>query len=123
MAPHPVVPIELTQGPFTVDEARRHGLTRWHLKGASWRRIARGTYTWVGLPPGPAVALSAIGAQLPAEAVFSGRTAAWLHGLDVPFPEIIEVTIPRECGVTRRHGVAISRAHVDPEEVVHRQGQ
>lgn len=31
--------------------------------------------------------------------MFSGRTAAWVHGLDVPTYEPVEVTLPVACGI------------------------
>jgi hypothetical protein len=48
----PFVPEALKQGPFTVDQARRQGLERWHLEGASWVRVQPGTYMWAGLRVG-----------------------------------------------------------------------
>ncbi|HEY1420935.1 MAG TPA: DUF559 domain-containing protein [Candidatus Dormibacteraeota bacterium] len=47
--------------------------------------------------------------RLPGDAVFSGRTAAWLHGLDVAPCSPIEVTVPISCLVTRRLGLSIRR--------------
>jgi len=38
------VPEALTRGPFTLAEAARHGLARWHLEGYAWRRVGPGTY-------------------------------------------------------------------------------
>jgi hypothetical protein len=46
MAPTPRIPPELPKGPFTVEEAHRHGVTRAQLVGASWRRLGRGFYAW-----------------------------------------------------------------------------
>src|SRR5205807_1389554 len=40
----PVIPVALTTGPFNLEEARRHGLTKDHLLGASWRRLGGGFY-------------------------------------------------------------------------------
>ena len=98
----PLVPAELTHGPFTVAEARRAGLARWNLEGVSWRRLAPGIYAWAGVPVTPALKLEAFRLRMPQSAAFSGRTAAWLHGLDVAPCEPVE--IQRDCcdAVVRR---------------------
>lgn len=83
MPPKPTVPLELRRGPFTVAQARRAGLARWHLEGASWRRVGRGLYVWAELSETPAQKLEAAQLRLGASAAFSGKTAAWLHGLDI----------------------------------------
>jgi very-short-patch-repair endonuclease len=66
--------------------------------------------------------LRAAWCRLPPAAVFSGRTAAWLHGLDVDTGERIEVTIPKSLGVTTRSGMIVRRSSLDAEEVVQRRG-
>jgi hypothetical protein len=54
--------------------------------------------------------------------VFSGLTAAWLHGLDVPLCSPIEVTIPKGTGVSARSGLIVTRASLEAREVVRRKG-
>ena len=105
MPRRPLVPPELTRGPFTVAEARRSGLARWHLEGATWRRLTPGTYAWAGLSETPDLMLEAARLRRPSSIAFSGRTAAWLHGLDVPCDPIETI-----------------RAEVDDREVVVRRG-
>ena len=109
----PIVPTVLKQGPFTVGDARRAGIHRWHLKGASWRRTGRGTYAWAGRTPGPLEKLAAAKLRLPEEAAFSGMTAAWLHGLDVDPCDPVEVTIPKREGVSGRAGLAVRQASLE----------
>lgn len=99
------LPAELTAGPFTLRDALRAGLDRWHLEGSSWRRLGPRVYAWAGLPDTPELRLEAVRSRLPAAAVFSGLTAAWLHGLDVVACEPIEVTIPKGSGVSARSGL------------------
>lgn len=54
--------------------------------------------------------------RLPEGAVFSGLTAAWLHGLKVlPFDRI-EFTIPKSAGVTTRSGMVVRRAALGGHE-------
>jgi very-short-patch-repair endonuclease len=68
------------------------------------------------------MALAAAVARLPEGAAFSGRTAALLHGLDVAPRDLIEVTIPKGCGVSARSGMSVNRAQLEPGAVVFRQG-
>ena len=116
------MPPELTGGPFTFVEAQRAGLTRRQLQGASWRRVGAGLYVWAGLTEGPALVLAAVLRRLPAAAAFSGRTAAWLHGLDLPPCDPIDVTVPTGCGVSARSGVSVHRTRLRDREVVERRG-
>ena len=95
---------------FDLEEARRHGLTRDHLLGASWRRLQHGVYAWREIADEPYIRLKAAMRRLPPGAALSGRSAAWLHGLDVAPCQPIEATVPTSSRVTRVEGVAISRA-------------
>ncbi len=122
MPPRPVVPAELTSGPFTLAEARRAGLTRRQLQGRSWRRVGPGVYVWAGLAENPMLMLAAVRHRLPAGAVFSGRTAAWLHGVDVPPCDPVEATLPRPRGVMLRGGVSVRGAPLPAADVVTRRG-
>src|SRR3954470_1806277 len=94
MAPRPEVPASLTRGPFTTDDARSAGLTTGQLRGASWRRIGRATYVWKGLEEDDRlIQLHAVLKRLPHGSVFSGLTAAWLHGIDVSPCDPIEAIV------------------------------
>jgi len=66
-----VVPPELKQRPFTLNEARAAGLTRKVLRGKSWRRIGPSLYCWAGLKQDPLQLLQAWHRRLPS-AVFTG---------------------------------------------------
>jgi very-short-patch-repair endonuclease len=92
----PFVPEQLTHRPFTVAEAGSAGLSRWHLEGASWRRLEPGVYAWAGLAENPVLRLRAARLRTPERAVFAGKTAAWLHGLDVPPCEPIDMILRRD---------------------------
>jgi very-short-patch-repair endonuclease len=118
MARRPLVPAQLTRGPFTLDEARCAGLKRWHLEGASWSRLASGTYIWAGHAKAPEVMLAAAQRRLPSSAVFSGLTAAWLHGLDVEPCDPIEATIENGAGVSSRSGVSLRRTTIPLDDAV-----
>jgi hypothetical protein len=100
----PLIPRELTRGPFTIVEARRAGLQRWHLEGTSWRRLRHGAYIWAGLSETPVMRLEAARLRGPASMAFSGKTAAWLHGLDVPCDAIETIRPEDDRDVVVRRG-------------------
>lgn len=54
--------------------------------------------------------------------VFSGRTAAWLHGLDMPPCDPIEITLPRNSCRSRLAGVSLTRSDLAPTELQTIQG-
>jgi very-short-patch-repair endonuclease len=111
------------KGPFTLEQARQLGVSRAQLQGASWRKLGAGTYAWAGLPDGLALKLAAVTLRLPPTAAFSGRTAAWLHGIDVPYAgDRVEVTVPLSSGVSGRVGVITRRALLRQGDVVVRRG-
>jgi hypothetical protein len=118
----PFVPLELTRRPFTIEEARRAGLERWHLEGASWRRLGPEVYAWAGLGDSPAITLAAAALRLPVGTVFSGLTAAWLHGLDVQPCEPIDVTVPINGGISGRAGICVHRSSVSKREITTKHG-
>jgi Protein of unknown function (DUF559) len=99
-------------------DARSVGITRRQLRGAAYRRVGSGVYRWAGLNETPHLMLAAVARRLPAGAAFSGRTAAWLHGLDLPPCDPIEVTMPEPLGSSRRAGASVCRAALAKEEIV-----
>jgi len=106
----PRVPKALTDGPFNLAEARLHGLSRYQLRGASWRSLGGGFYAVREIADQPLVRLAAASRRLPSGAVFSGRTAAWLHGLDIAPCNPIEVTAPSATTPRRLAGISIQRS-------------
>jgi acetolactate synthase regulatory subunit len=122
MGTHPVVPEALRHGPFSLAEARWAGVSRRQLQGASWRRLGFDTFIWVKVAQSPSGQLAAIRRRLPPEAVFAGKTAAWLHGLDVSPCDPVTAIVPRACGVSARAGVTILRRALDAGDVVDRRG-
>lgn len=122
MSRHCYVPEELRNQPFTLEQARAYGLTRDHLRGTAWRRISRGWYRWAGCSPSEELRLETIRRMVPPDSAFSGRTAARLLGLDVAAPRKPEVIVQRLTGITERVEALVSRARLDPGEVVTRDG-
>lgn len=64
--------------------------------------------------------LAAVALRLP-KAVFSGRTAGWLHGLDLPPTDPVEVTVP-DIHISNRAGIQLRRATLMPNDVVRLKG-
>ena len=116
------VPAALRAGPFTYSEARSIGVSRRQLRGAGYRRLGSGLYRWAGLKESPLLMLAAVARRLPGGAAFSGRTAAWLHGLDLAPCDPIEVTIPEPIGSGHRAGVSVRRGALAREDIVRRRG-
>ncbi|HEY3194180.1 MAG TPA: DUF559 domain-containing protein [Candidatus Dormibacteraeota bacterium] len=112
----------MTRRPFTLADARRAGLSRWHLEGDSWRRIGPGTYVSTRFGETPLLKLEAASRRLPAEGAFSGFSAAWLHGLDVDPCDPVEVIIPKGFGVSARSGMVVRRSALTKREVLRVQG-
>lgn len=56
--------------------------------------------------------------RLPANAVFSGWTAAWLHGLVGRLDRPLEVTLPRLSTTSRLSGVSVSRSDLTSGDMV-----
>jgi hypothetical protein len=61
--------------------------------------------------------LRLLNVSLPRGGLFSGQTAAWLHGLDVAPCNPIEVTLPRRSPTSRLAGVSLTRSDVDDSDV------
>ena len=112
------VPAALRTKPFKLADARSAGVTRRQLRGAAYRPLGSGVYHWVGLKESPLLTLTGVARRLPTGAAFSGRTAAWLHGLDLPPCDPIEVTMPESRGSSRRAGAAVCRAALGTDEIV-----
>jgi hypothetical protein len=115
-------PIHLRGGPFAVARARDAGLSWDNLQTRHWRRTARGQYAWSGLPDEVELKLRAAEQRLPSEYAFSGRTAAWILGLDMAPCEPIEATIPRDVSARARVGVKLRRASLQADDVIVERG-
>lgn len=61
--------------------------------------------------------LKKVARRLPAHAVFSGRTAAWLHGLDITPCDSIEVSLPMNSQTSHLARVALHRSDFADDEV------
>jgi len=114
----PRVPPQLKLGPFTIDEARAAGVTGSSLRGRSWRRLGRGLYCWREITVDPWRYLRSVQQVLRA-AVFAGRTAAWIHGVQHVDPfDPIEVVMPPNSGVRTRRGLHVRRTSLRPTDIL-----
>lgn len=111
------VPHELTTRPFSLDEARVAGLTPSALKGRRWRRIGASLYCWHRFKPDTRSLVAAWRRSLPPDAVFAGRTAAWLHGLELEPDGRSEVCVPARTQLRSREGLDVWRCDIDPTEI------
>jgi len=102
-----LLPPELTRRPFTVDEARAAGVSPSALKGRSWRRLGRGVYCWTELRADAWTTLATWQRLLPRNAVFTGPSAALIHGLDVQREIDVEVAVPRGTAMRSRAGLRV----------------
>jgi hypothetical protein len=122
MARPAIVPLELTAGPFTLDEALRVALTKDQLAGTTWRRLGPRVYVWSGVADGPLLRLRALVRRLPASSVLSGRTAAWLLGLDAALSDPVEITLPASSRTSRLVDVLVRRETLGTDEKSTRHG-
>lgn len=86
----------------------------------AWRRVGPGTYLANSVEETPLLKVEAASRRLPPAAAFSGFTAAWLHGLDVPF-QAIEITVP-DGSVSARARMIVRRRALDRGDVVKTRG-
>lgn len=104
--------------PITVEEARERGIS---LRGRDWKRLGHKVYARRDVADDPFVRLKAATRRLPDTAVFSGRTAAFLHGLDSRL-HAIEATLSPPTRTAHLVGMTIRRATLGPDDVVLRYG-
>jgi very-short-patch-repair endonuclease len=72
-------------------------MTSSELRSSAWRRLYRGVYADAEVPESFGLRIAGAALLIPASAVFSGRTAAYLHGA----PALVEASTPVEVTVPR----------------------
>lgn len=116
MPPKPVVPPELTVGPFRRQDAVRAGLSRHQLASKCWVRLFREVYIHSSMEPTDRVRFDALRLAAPPHAVATGLTAAWLYGIWTPPPGRqvpLHLGLPAGRGEFAAHGVRSGRIVVD----------
>src|SRR5262249_61387538 len=89
------------------------GFSRQRLRGRNWRRIGCGPSAWAGIELDPHSELLALHCRLPPGCVFSGLTAARLHGMDTDGSSAVEVTVPTGVSVRARPSLRIQTTGLD----------
>src|SRR5260370_23861693 len=117
MGRKPFIPPQLTKKPFSLEEARKAGVTLSGLRGKAWRRLGAELYCWSGLREDPWLVLTAWRRVLPPESVFAGGTAAWLLGLDMSALDPIEIVVPVGSGVRSRVGLSVRYCEISRNEI------
>jgi uncharacterized protein DUF559 len=115
MGRRPRIPLELTRGPFTLDEARAAGVTLSALRGRSWQRVGHELYRWARSSDDVALRLNGWTRLLPPSSVFVKLTAAWIRGLDVQACDPVQVALPPGVKLRHREGLDLSQADVMAE--------
>jgi G:T-mismatch repair DNA endonuclease (very short patch repair protein) len=102
------------------DVLARGLLTEGELRSSAWRRLFRGVYADAGLPDSFGLRVAGARLLIPSEAVFSGRTAAFLHGAtelaDVRDP--VEVSVPTGVRFGPVAGLRIRQVRLSGSDVV-----
>ena len=111
-------------GVVTLAQANAAGLSQdavnRRLRSGYWRRCAPGVYFVDDRPFTDAARVRAAVWGLGAQAVASGLTAAWWHGVLHFAPNVVEVTVPRAAHRAGRDGVRIRRRDLGRADVVQR---
>ncbi|MDX6253996.1 MAG: hypothetical protein QOJ11_330 [Frankiales bacterium] len=118
------LPTDLLSGePFLVTEAVLRGVSYRVLRGSRFRRMFRDVYVAADAPDTERLRLAAVRLILPEGAVVSGRSAAWLLGVDIARKDdLLEVTLPRGMTVGTRNVLRPLQADVPAEDIVVRRG-
>src|SRR5947199_10744552 len=112
-----MVPPQLRNRPFSLDEARMAGVSASTLKGKSWLRIGSRLYRSAEASADPWGLLAVHRGMLPQSAVFVGLTAAWMHGLDLAPASPVQVALPADSKLRSRAGLEIRHCAVAGETV------
>lgn len=90
------------------------------LRSRAWRRLYRGVYADSELPPTFGLRIAGAGLLIPPSAVYSGRTAAYLHGatnlVDARAP--VEVSVPTGVRFGPIAGLRVRRVLLPAPDVV-----
>jgi hypothetical protein len=105
-------------GPRTSAEVLAGGGTRWQLRTHQWRPVLRGIRVWHEEALDRLLLVRATALALPAGGAIGGRTAAWLHGVDVVESDgAVEVVLPRDTPFAPRDGLRVRRALLPPSDL------
>ncbi len=105
---------------FRARDALAHDLlTPRALRSSAWRRLYRGVYADASLPDTYGLRIRGASLLTPAAGVFTGRTAAYLHG-DTQLADLrtpVEVTVPVGTSFGPVTGFRVRHVDLDPADV------
>ena len=106
---------------FRARDVLAHGvLTPRALRSSAWRRLYRGVYADAAIPESFGLRVRGASLIAPHASVFTGRTAAYLHGAtelaDLRTP--VEITVPPRTSFGPVTGLRIRHAHLHSSDVV-----
>lgn len=85
------------------------------LRGKSWRRVGSKVYCHKADSADPWSLIEAYRRILPTCGVFVGRTAAWMHRLDVQPSNPVQVALPAHVRIASRAGLEVRHCDLDGE--------
>jgi hypothetical protein len=118
------LPTDLLNGePFLVTAAVLRGVSYKILRGGRFRRMFRDVYVAADAPDTERLRLAAVRLILPEDAVVSGRSAAWLLGVDIARQDdLLEITLPRGMTLGNRTVLRPLQAEILEADIVVRRG-
>ncbi|MGW0157961.1 endonuclease domain-containing protein [Mycobacterium sp. NPDC003323] len=113
-------------GVITLAHAQQAGLSQddvdYRVRLGQWRRCFRGVYFADDREFTDRARIRAGTWAYGERAVATGMAAAWWLRLTQFAPEVVEVTVPRDCRLQFRRGTRLRRRDLDPAEVIEREG-
>jgi hypothetical protein len=100
--PTPRVPDALRHCPFTLAEARVHGISKSALHGPEWRHVFREVWVHTSVADTLSVRIEAAKLVLGQDGFLCGLTAAWVYGVEVQDKRGLLVWMGRHTGDWRR---------------------
>ena len=115
----PVVPAELRDGPFTINQVQAVGLTKSLLRNPVWRQVFQGVWAHVDLEDTRANRLAAARLVLPPHGVLCLLTAAWVYGADVRRDDDLNVHcgFPKGKRIRNQPGLVVSQETLRPSDI------
>lgn len=109
-------------GLISAAQAAERGLAartlRHWVTDRGWERVAPRVFLAAGHPVTGRTTIGAAALWAGGRGAVSGPAAAWWHGMLDRAPAVVEVTVPRGCGLRAYPGVRVRRRDLSPADVV-----
>lgn len=86
------------------------------VRSGEWLRLAPRVFLAAGHPPTDAVRVRVVGLWAGADSAVHGQAAAWWHGMGVPAPSEVGVTVPRRRAPDAPAGARVRRRDLSPAD-------